>query len=272
MSIMSNTTLGKGPRQQVRICSFLCLMLDLLFENLKLALFGLNVVIFVFVLWSTRSVRKKDDEEEEGDVLLVTAHPDDEVMFFAPLLVALRRQQRKVHILCLSSGSSVRAKELDRSCRELGVSTWECGRFVDGFDQEWDTEQVAAAIDKQARKIAKLKTVVSFDEHGVSGHPNHGACWKGCVRWAAAASSASSSSRPLLLFLHSVGLVRKYTGLVDALLSILFGASPFFLSLDPLLVWKLMSSSYPSQFVWYRKLYVLFSRYTFLNSFVVYKK
>ena len=235
-------------------------MFEFLFEHGKLLLFGFNVLVFAFVLISTRKTPAQSDDD--GSVLLVTAHPDDEVMFFAPLLKALR--WRKVHILCLSGSNQVREKEFAMSCGKLGVSTWSVGKFVDGFDQTWDVDQVATAIGKQAQKMTNLKSVITFDNYGVSGHPNHIACWSGCV---ALANSLPVDKRPNFLFLQSVGLIRKYLGLMDAVASVVFGSAPFFLSFDPFFVWRLMEGSYSSQFVWFRRLYVLFSRFVFINTF-----
>jgi N-acetylglucosaminylphosphatidylinositol deacetylase len=243
-------------------------MFEVLFEHGKLVLFGLNLIVFVAILWSTRSPPQAKDEEGQGDVLLVTAHPDDEVMFFSPLLVSLQRQRRKVHILCLSGSSNAREKEFAMSCGRLGVSTWSVGKFADGFDQIWDPSLVAEAVAKQAIKIRKIKTIVTFDERGVSGHPNHVACWRGCVKWATDQPSLAT----VVLCLDSVSVVRKYLGLIEAVFTVVLGATPFFLSFDPLLVWRLMSANYKSQFVWYRQLYVLFSRYVYINTFQVHTK
>jgi N-acetylglucosaminylphosphatidylinositol deacetylase len=242
-------------------------MIDFIFDHGKLFLLFLNVVAFVCVFLSTRS-RAEDTPDGQGDVLLITAHPDDEVMFFVPLLVALRQQKRKFHVLCLSRGTSRREKEFAMSCGRLGVCTWSVGQFVDGFDQVWKTEDVAAAIAKQLQRIANVKTMVTFDSYGVSGHPNHIACWRGCVSWI---NGLKNTPRPNLLFLRSVNIVRKYLGIVEAIATVLLGSSPFFLSFDPLLVWRLMNNSYQSQMEWYRQLYAVFSRYAFINTFEVFK-
>lgn len=65
----------------------------------------------------------------EKNCVLVIAHPDDEVMFFLPSLLALKGSGISCHLLCLTNGDydglgKVREKELDRSCRKLGMGSW----------------------------------------------------------------------------------------------------------------------------------------------------
>ena len=74
--------------------------------------------------------------------------------------------------------------------------------------------------------------------------------------------------------------MRKYLGLLDLPLSLAslgageggggesVGASArLFVSLEPGLNYRAMQAHF-SQFVWYRRLFVLFSRYTFINTLV----
>ena len=235
-------------------------VVEFILEYGKIVLFCVNVAVFVFLIWSTRKSVSSTSSSSVNDVLLLTAHPDDEVMFFAPLLRSLRGQNRSVTVLCLSRGNTEREKEFLRSCADLGVQG-NLDSFEDGFQHCWDPEKVANAIVKCASKM-RLRTLVTFDQFGVSGHPNHIACWRGAVQWAQGKKEVS------VLFLHSVSLWRKYLGLFEAIATIVMGgASPFFLSWDPFLVWKLMKN-YPTQNVWYRKLYGLFSRYVYINTLV----
>ena len=243
-----------------------------LLEQAKYVLLALNVGLFVWVMVATRRGRggeqpEKEEHEEQGnEVLLVVAHPDDEVMFFGPTLSGLRG--RKVHLLCLSNGgSAAREKEFAGSCGRLGAASWSVAQFEDGFGQDWAAEAVAAAVARQVRRVGRLRlrSVLTFDAHGVSGHPNHSAAWRGCRQW----RRAEEPGGPRLLLLRSVPLWRKYLGAAEAAATALLGGEECFWQADPLQAWRHMRDSYPSQWLWYRRLSVLFSRYTFVNTYVL---
>ena len=127
----------------------------------------------------------------EEQVLLVIAHPDDEAMFFSPTLLALRARSIPIHVLCLSTGNydglgRLRSQELVASCASLGVPK-DCVTVLDdpllqdGPQEAWPPDRVAAVVKEHAKARA-LRTVVTFDAMGVSGHPNHRACHAGVSR------------------------------------------------------------------------------------------
>ncbi|GLE04297.1 hypothetical protein PINS_up013212 [Pythium insidiosum] len=71
--------------------------------------------------------------------------------------------------------------------------------------------------------------------------------------------------------LESTNIVRKYIGLLDALVHF---PSPtaasermFVFLVRPWYNYRAMALHH-SQFVWYRRLFVVFSRYTFINTFL----
>jgi len=141
--------------------------------------------------------------------------------------------------------------------------------------------------------------VVTFDEGGVSGHPNH-------VALARAASSLvrpEGEEAPLppavkVWTLETTNIIREYTGPLDILISVAvwlclwlcgplrqgmramnYGSSSssssssssnttgFCLCLNnsPGLTYRAMLA-HASQFVWYRRLFIVFSRYTYVNT------
>lgn len=117
------------------------------------------------------------------------------------------------------------------------------------------------------RHGARTPQVVTFDAYGVSGHVNHASTSAGC-RWLAA-------RRRGIVFteLESVGLVRKYMGAIDALAS---GAVGALRGPEYRLVWTAdlratsrCMAAHESQYVWFRRLFVLFSRYAVLNTVLV---
>lgn len=140
--------------------------------------------------------------------------------------------------------------------------------------------------------------VLTFDDYGVSGHPNHRAVYRGVSlacstrvvcghrksRLATAssnlahrdghASETSADGLPAtnvcgtefdVWVLQSTNLLRKYIGILDIPFAALFHRR-LFVQLNAHRVWRGMAMHH-SQFVWYRKLFVLFSRYAYINTF-----
>lgn len=106
--------------------------------------------------------------------------------------------------------------------------------------------------------------MLTFDEFGVSHHPNHIAVCHGVKK---ALQSLSTKGHDIQGFkLVSKNVVRKFIGPLDIIFAYIFSEyfihklSPFYTILGMM--------AHASQFVWYRKLFVLFSSYTYINSFV----
>ena len=207
----------------------------------------------------------------ERGVLLVTAHPDDEAMFFVPTILALQARGVVVHVLCLSTGDydglgAVRSGELVRSCASLGVAAERVtliddARLRDGPAEIWDPALVASLVRRELRQHA-LAAVVTFDAYGVSGHPNHAAVHRGVATPPPAPARRAHE-------LVSTGLVRKHSGVVDVAVSAAVGhlleGRCCFVSAEP---WRCHAAMrcHASQYVWFRRLYVLTSRYVFCNT------
>lgn len=110
--------------------------------------------------------------------------------------------------------------------------------------------------------------MVTFDAGGVSGHPNHGALAHAMMNLAA------EGFQQRVWLLETTSLVRKYLGLVDVPLSFLLlpaaakDDARVALNVRP---WSAYSAmlAHASQFVWYRRLFILFSRYTYVNTLVL---
>lgn len=204
-------------------------------------------------------------------VALVVAHPDDESMFFTPTIASLHAQQHHLYVLCLSSGNyyglgAVREREMRTCCTDvLGIehcTVLDDARLQDGAATSWSADVVADCID--AFLVAhRIDVVVTFDEHGVSGHRDHCAVHRGALQLA-----ARRGPQLTLLTLDTVGLLRKYSGALDALWTWLAPPSSPQLALhnpSPPLVYRAMCA-HASQLVWFRYLFILFSRYTFVNT------
>jgi N-acetylglucosaminylphosphatidylinositol deacetylase len=111
--------------------------------------------------------------------------------------------------------------------------------------------------------------MVTFDDHGVSGHPNHTAVSRAAKLMVL---QKAVQGKPLDLWeLTSTSLMRKYIGILDMPLSFMevwLSARDMrclLVSADPFSSYWAMKA-HASQFVWYRRLFVVFSRYAYMNS------
>jgi len=261
--------------------------------ELAFAFFTAFVILSVYGIVKTMSMQglsltpekdKKDkkggkdekEEEEKKGVCLLIAHPDDETMFFVPTILALRRDKIDVRVLCMSNGShdglgKVREKELLKACAKLGVqedhvTIVDDKRLQDGPNNNWEvsaiSEHLLPFIDKH-----NIGALVTFDNYGISGHPNHIA-----LHTAVAELRENKALDPAKVRVHrlqSVALFRKFSGpmcyLERRFLFVGLGKkTQTVFALDVALVYGCLWA-HKSQAVWYRSLFVLFSRYTYMN-------
>ena len=223
--------------------------------------------------------------------LLVTAHPDDEVLFFSPTIIALR-DRLALHVLCLSTGNfdglgAVRSAELIQACTALGVpaervSVKDDTMLQDGPQYDWPVDRVASIVRYHLAQH-KLQRVITFDWHGISGHPNHIACQRGVLRLLdrdaneSGIDNGSGPTRPQLAsvyMLQSVGMLRHYMSFVDMIVTIVavllrrLCGGPTVVCCVSLTPWACHTAMrfHASQYVWFRRLYVLLSRYVHVNT------
>ena len=150
--------------------------------------------------------------------------------------------------------------------------------FVDGF-VDWNITSLAEILVKRIKQPPK--GIITFDEWGVSGHPNHINCFKTIKlltkRW----------KNTKFFALQSVPLWRKYLGFFDVYLTELlegdkqivyitwFGPTRYLIQIFKrkfLLIYsayKIMTNHYKSQMRWFRYFYLIFSRYLYINNFVL---
>ncbi|PSR77814.1 putative deacetylase LmbE-like domain-containing protein [Coniella lustricola] len=201
-------------------------------------------------------------------ICLLIAHPDDEAMFFAPTVLALTQPHlgNHVKILCLSSGDAAglgetRKKELVASGLVLGLRKPEDvyvvdnpGDFPDSMTVTWSADLIASLLrdafapssssssslpsqrnqSQSQTPTATIDILITFDQHGISSHPNHISLYHGARAFVSSlmtTSSTASSSKndddhnknnknkpPVDLYtLTTVNVVRKYAGILDAL-------------------------------------------------------
>ncbi|XP_006901461.1 PREDICTED: N-acetylglucosaminyl-phosphatidylinositol de-N-acetylase [Elephantulus edwardii] len=209
----------------------------------------------------------------QGRTLLVIAHPDDEAMFFAPTVLGLTRLKHQLSLLCFSTGNfynqgEIRKKELMESCGVLGIPPSSVmiinnRAFPDDPHIQWDTQHVASIL-LQHIEANDISLVVTFDAKGVSGHINH-------VALHLAMRTLHSEGRLpkgcSVLMLETVNVVRKYISLLDLPLSQLQTQNVLFvLSGKEVTQAKRAMACHQSQLLWFRHLYIFFSRYMRINS------
>ncbi|XP_042464914.1 N-acetylglucosaminyl-phosphatidylinositol de-N-acetylase-like isoform X1 [Zingiber officinale] len=210
------------------------------------------------------------------NVLLVIAHPDDESMFFTPTILFLKYGGHNIHILCMSTGNAdgvgnTRKDEIYQACSILKVPLQQVKvldhpGLQDGFNETWDLGFLAKLIQNEVR-VWNIDLLISFDKFGVSGHPNHRAVHHGICMLLSDSNQKHIEAWELV----SLSIFRKYSGPVDVWLSIIF--SSFYLrkqiycllNNNPSLSFLAMAA-HRSQWIWFRKLFVGFSTYTYMNT------
>lgn len=207
-------------------------------------------------------------------VLFVVSHPDDETMFFGPTISTLcRNKDVGVFLLCMSTGDfrkqgKQRKTELYKACDLLGIpeeniTILRCTKLRDDPSVRWREELVSEILLHHV-EANSIDTIITFDRHGVSGHKNHGSLFNAC---AFLCMENRLPPKCKVLNLRSVNLLRKYSFIFDIPMSFLLCKVAYIASLnDWINVQKAMAAHY-SQYVWYRKLYMVFSRYILINTY-----
>ncbi|XP_054723252.1 N-acetylglucosaminyl-phosphatidylinositol de-N-acetylase-like [Uloborus diversus] len=237
--------------------------------------FILILVLFTYIFYCFIAFLKPCNYRKgKGIVLIIIAHPDDECMFFGPTILNLLRDECEVYLLCLSAGgfynkSKERKKELRESCKLLGIPAGnvviiEHSKLPDNPNSAWSPRKVAQIILKYVIQLS-VNIIVTFDEKGVSGHLNHVALNKGL--------SFLNSERLLpldceVLELKTVSLIQKYLSFLSVPLSVLHEKCYFISNRSETKIIQECMRAHKSQYVWFRKLYIIFSCYVYINQYI----
>ena len=279
----------------------------------------------LFLFWTfsatsspfTRNFPRLQDKR----ICLLIAHPDDEAMFFAPTVLALTRPELGNHlkILCLSTGDAdglgeTRKKELTKSALKLGLRREEDvlvindpSRFPDSMTKQWPEADVtdllatafapdlAASLNGSAKQNPKkapsatIDVLLTFDQDGISNHPNHRSLYHGARAFVRALmQNKTGFACPITLYtLTSTPVFRKYVGVLDAPLTMVQGAlangfarvkgakgdgagPARLLFVSSVAEWfraqSAMVKGHQSQMVWFRWGWITISRYMFVND------
>ncbi|KFQ83603.1 N-acetylglucosaminyl-phosphatidylinositol de-N-acetylase, partial [Phoenicopterus ruber ruber] len=133
----------------------------------------------------------------------------------------------------------------------------------------WDTQLLATFVLKHI-EANNINLVVTFDAGGVSGHANH-------ISLYAALRYEYCCFEIFILFLclgcrvlvlESVNLFRKYISILDVPVSCLLPRDALFvLTEEETEQARRAMRCHRSQLLWFRHIYMLFSRYMVINSF-----
>ncbi len=131
--------------------------------------------------------------ETPHTVAFLHAHPDDEAIFTGGTMAMLAEQGHRVVLLVATSGelgvprttnaelAGERQQETLRCCQSLGVDDIVFLGFADsgvhGENQAGFVHQPLATVVDAARRALEpygsLQALVSYDDHGIYGHPDH---------------------------------------------------------------------------------------------------
>ncbi|MCL4313639.1 MAG: PIG-L family deacetylase [Actinobacteria bacterium] len=117
-------------------------------------------------------------------VLSVSAHPDDECFGLGAILYEFVQSGAMTSVLCFTHGEAstlkkgegdlarIRAKELQEATSVLQVSKTRLLAYPDGGLASVPISELANHIIELSREV-KASLLLTFDEGGVTGHPDH---------------------------------------------------------------------------------------------------
>ncbi|CAF2442753.1 unnamed protein product [Rotaria sp. Silwood2] len=233
---------------------------------LLLLIFFICIILIISPFILIRLISSTNYNEHNGNYLLVIAHPDDECLFFSPILLSIHSNK---YILCLSNGNNQRSDELRRSCIKLRINNYKIIddkiNLKDSQSISWSSDAILGHV-KQSINQWNISTIISFDYYGISGHKNHSAIYYALLK-------LSNISQIHFLSLQSLPIYKKYFTLIE-LFQIYFkrkstNMKTFVLPVKDCLIPHQAMLEHRSQLVWFRYLYLLFSRYIWINDFTL---
>ncbi|KFO07910.1 N-acetylglucosaminyl-phosphatidylinositol de-N-acetylase, partial [Balearica regulorum gibbericeps] len=166
----------------------------------------------------------------------------------------------------------IRKKELEQSCFLLGipasnVTVVDHRDLPDNPAVEWDTQLLAAFVLKHI-EANNINLVVTFDAGGVSGHANHISLYAALrYKYWFEIFIVFFCLGCRVLVLESVNLFRKYISILDVPISCLLPRDALFiLTEEETERARSAMRCHHSQLLWFRHIYMLFSRYMVINS------
>ena len=232
-----------------------------------------NFIIIFAMKFQINIKNKLKTMLNKKSILLITAHPDDEIMFYSPTLKAITNSNSTVKILCLSNGNydkigHIRTEEYKAISKALKMEDNEIlniPSLQDNITMKWEASVVSEQIEQFLNKHNDIDTIMTFDEHGVTNHPNHISCYDGLVHYINKHREELKMKKDLHMYLlDSFNPLMQYTGIIPFITMYL--KEHGFFNWNCMFSYKYMSM-YKSQFNFLRKLHVVFSSYSYSNSF-----
>jgi N-acetylglucosaminylphosphatidylinositol deacetylase len=137
----------------------------------------------------------------------------------------------------------------------------------DQMHSPWPSATIARVLRERHEVLPHV--LITFDERGVSGHPNHISCLRGAQEWVLGLSETAGVE---LWMLGTVGIVRKYLFVLDGVVQAVLGgrgagAGWFVSSVGEVRVAReAMVSAHKSQMRWFRWGWIGLSRYMVVNG------
>ncbi|KAK9874450.1 hypothetical protein WA026_002789 [Henosepilachna vigintioctopunctata] len=244
-------------------------------EHLIIGCF-LYIVLCIFLYFAVirwRVLKFNKVVRNSKRVLIVTAHPDDECMFFGPTILNLTKEENtKVYLVCLSSGRNygmgrVRTEELYNSCKVLGIDDSNIviishEDLPDDIHIRWPEETVAEIILRYIETY-DITTLITFDRTGISSHPNHYSIYYAVAHLSVGKEIPKGCK---VYVLESINIFRKYWFILDIPLSFLLSRTRYIVGHHDRTTIHQAMAQHKSQLLWFRKIYLIFSRYIVINT------
>ena len=161
------------------------------------------------------------------------------------------------------------ARKCETTCypkRHISIKFFQFSSYTklrDDPSLRWRDEIVSEVV-LHAIESQDIDTVLTFDRHGVSGHKNH------CALYTAMAFLCLENRIPRtcrVFALRTVNILRKYSSILDVPMSFLLAPFAYVAGPKRWLQLRKAMKAHKSQYVWFRKLYMLFSSYILINTY-----
>ncbi|CAI2379707.1 unnamed protein product [Moneuplotes crassus] len=241
-------------------------------------------LLILLAYFAVQKGKRMDNTEEfsHKNFLIVIAHPDDEAMFMTPTISRLNQEylNNEITLVCFSTGNAdglgkVRTKELQESCKFLGINQSEVIHdetlFEDSMKVEWNEDKISNKLKEVVTQIfPETDIILTFDQYGISSHPNHISLYHGVKNFLRIKGKYCKVSKAYSL--KTLSLWVKFTSVfgIFSRNTTEDGRQLFAFNPDPKYAITSLSVHY-SQFVWFRKLFTLFSTYVYFNDWKLVK-
>ena len=248
-----------------------------------LTIFLIVLIIAIPLLyWKAKKTGRVMDNTKrfiKTNFLIVTAHPDDEAMFMTPTILNItQNKSNQVFLLWLSTGNAdgiggIRSKELRASWSNLRISQLKIiddeKNFPDAMNKTWDKCKISETVNTYIKESKiKVDVILTFDEFGVSHHPNHIWLYHG---WKLFMKEFGQERGVKIMYaLITTSLFRKFIGIFDSIFTYRNK-----LRKRTLVSYTCASNTrkalriHWSQYVWFRRLFTIFSRYAYMNEWKI---